>query len=210
MKRCAIIGSGDLGQLIAYHGEQTGQYQVVGYFNDFLQPGERVGHVPILGGQAHVESQFKNGQFDELFIGIGYRHLELRTALFKRFSGHIPFGKMIHPSAYVDPSCHVGEGAVLLPGCVLDRNVSIGPNVLLNTGVRIAHDSRVGGHTFVAPAVAMAGFVQVGQGCNLGINTTVIDNITIVDGVRTGGGTVVIKNLIESGLYVGAPARFIR
>jgi serine acetyltransferase len=38
----------------------------------------------------------------------------------------------------------------------------------------------------------------------------VIDNIAIAGGVKTGGGTVVIKNLTNKGLYVGNPARYIK
>jgi acetyltransferase-like isoleucine patch superfamily enzyme len=46
--------------------------------------------------------------------------------------------------------------------------------------------------------------------CILGINATVIDNITIVSNTQLGGGSVVIKNIEHSGLYVGNPTRFIR
>ena len=33
--RLAIIGSSDLGQLIAYHAKQSCNYDVVGYYDDF-------------------------------------------------------------------------------------------------------------------------------------------------------------------------------
>ena len=32
-----------------------------------------------------------------------------------------------------------------------------------------------------------------------------IDNISIISGVVTGGGTVVISNILEEGTYVGVP-----
>lgn len=210
MKKCAIIGSGDLGQLIAYHAKATCQYEVAGYFNDYLDPGEQVDGLHILGGQQDILSLFEKGVFEALFVGIGYKHFQVREKLYETFAGKIPFGKMIHPSSYVDPSCSIGEGVVILPGCVLDRNVTLEPNVLLNTGVRIAHDTRIGKHSFLAPGVVMAGFIEVGACCNIGINSTVIDNIKIVPGVQTGGGTVVNKSLSEKGLYVGVPARFVR
>ena len=55
----------------------------------------------------------------------------------------------------------------------------------------------------------MAGFVNIKVQCTIGINP-IIDNISITEETRTGGGTVVIKNIEEKGLYVGNPARFIR
>ena len=56
----------------------------------------------------------------------------------------------------------------------------------------------------------MAGFVDIKEQCIIGINSIIIDNISITEGTRTGGGTVVIKNIEEKGLYVGNPARFIK
>jgi acetyltransferase-like isoleucine patch superfamily enzyme len=62
----------------------------------------------------------------------------------------------------------------------------------------------------LSPRVALAGFVTVEEMCILGINATVIDNINIVSKTQIGGGSVVIKNIEQSGLYVGNPIRFIR
>ena len=38
----------------------------------------------------------------------------------------------------------------------------------------------------------------------------IIDNITITDEVQTGGGTIIINDILKKGLYVGNPSRFIR
>jgi sugar O-acyltransferase (sialic acid O-acetyltransferase NeuD family) len=210
MRKLAIIGSGDLGQLIAHHATTDNHYQIKGFFDDFRTCGDRVGDYPVLGNVEAILPQFHAGLFDELMIGIGYKHLAVRRALFQRFAGQVPLGRIVHSSASVDASCHLGAGIFVLPGCVLDRNVVLADNVLLNTACAIAHDSQVGAHTFLSPRVAVAGFVLIGKGCNIGINTTLIDNITIADGIQTGGGTVVIKSLVQSGLYVGNPARFVR
>ena len=51
---------------------------------------------------------------------------------------------------------------------------------------------------------------KIEEKCIIGINSTVIDNITIISNTQLGGGTVVIKNIIQSGLYVGNPQKFIR
>ena len=210
MKRLAIIGSGDLGQLIAHHAFDDNHYQIAGFFDDFRAPGDLAGDYPVLGGVEAIWSQFQAGQFDELMIGIGYKHLAVRRALFQRFFGQVPLGRIVHSSASIDASCRLGAGVFVLPGCVLDCKVVLADNVLLSTACTIAHDSQVGAHTFMSPRVAVAGFVQIGEGCNIGINTTLIDNITIGDSIQTGGGTVVIKSLGQSGLYVGNPARFVR
>ena len=210
MQRLAIIGSGDLGQLIAHHAHTDGHYTVAGFFDDYRPVGTEVLGWPILGGVEAVSAVFAAGGFDALMIGIGYKHLPMRRALFDRFRAEMPLGQVIHSSTYVDPSCRIGAGVFVLPGGVLDFNVVLEDNVLLNTGCCIAHDSVVRAHTFLSPRVAVAGFVEIGEGCNIGINTTIIDNITLAAGIQTGGGTVVTKSLTAAGLYVGAPARFVR
>lgn len=210
LKKLGIIGSGDLGQLIAHHAVQTGKYVVAGFFDDVKSVGEIAGDYKIIGSSEDVIASAESKQVDELIIAIGYKHFARRKDLFLKLLGKVKFANVIHPSSYVDFSCKLGTGIFILPGCTLDINVQLGDNVLLNTGCVIAHDSKIGAHSFLSPAVAMAGFSSVGESCNIGINTTIIDNITIGNNVQTGGATVVINDLLEPGLYVGNPARLIR
>lgn len=208
MKKLAIIGAGDLGNQIAYHAAHDGHYTPVGFFDDHNLKGNLKNNLPVLGNTNEIEQAFTEGVFDVLMIGIGYRHFEVREALFNRFYTHIPFGSVIHSSSYIDQSCKIGVGVFIYPGCVLDMNVVIANNVLLNVGCVIAHDTCIGQHTFLSPAVKIAGFVTVEEKVSLGIGTTVIDNLKIKTGVRTGGGAVVINNLEKPGLYAGIPAIF--
>lgn len=210
MKKLGIIGSGDLGQLIAFHANATEEYSVAGFFDDFKNKNDYVNNIPIIGGIADITKLFSEGIIDELIIGIGYKHFKFRKEVYEKFSSIIPMATIIHPSSYVDSSCKIGAGVFILPGCILDCNVLIKDNVLLNTACVIAHDTVVGAHTFLSPAVSIAGFVTIGECCNIGINSTIIDNIQIHPNTQTGGGTVVIKNITESGLYVGNPSKLIR
>ena len=210
MQRLAIIGSGDLGQQIAYHAESDGHYRVVGFFDDFEVRGSIKQEAPVLGGLHDLMVSYQRGEFDVIMIGIGYKHFQKRRDLFNELVQQIPLGSVLHSSSYIDKSCQIGKGAFIYPGCVLDMNVVIGDNVLLNAGCVIAHDTVVGNHTFFSPAVKVAGFVEIGECVSLGIGTTVIDNIKIKSNVRTGGGTVVINNLEQPGLYVGVPGKLIK
>ncbi len=210
MNRLAIIGSGDLGQLIAHHAQADSKMIISGYFDDYLPKGKTIKNSPILGKTSDIERLFKQGVFDKIIVGIGYQHFAFRKAIFQRFKNKIPFANILHSSCYIDASCQLGEGIFMLPNCTLDAHVCLEDNVLLNTACTIAHDSTVGRHSFLSPRVAMAGFVRLGSACNIGINTTIIDNICLADNVQTGGGTVVTKDLNKAGLYVGVPARFVR
>lgn len=210
MRRIAIVGSGHLGQQIAYHIQQDTQDIIVGFFDEFQDVGIIVKGLPILGGNNNIVAQFENNIYDALVIAVGYKHMAFRSELFNRLKEIIPFYTFIHSSTILDPSAEIGAGTIIYPGCLIDQDVVIGENVLMNVGGTIAHDSKIGDNTFLSPRVAIAGFVNVGYNCIVGINATIIDNISIVANTQLGGGTVLIKNIETPGLYVGNPARFVR
>ena len=209
MKKLAIIGAGELGKLIAYHAIADKHYSSVVFFDDYSTKTSIDGN-PVLGKIDEVEFQFKKKSFDELLVGIGYKHMSFRKKIVEKLENKIPLGQLIHSSSYVDESVTKEQGCIILPGCTIDTNVVLNKNVLLNTGCTLAHDCKIGSHSFISPAVAIAGFVSVGECCFIGINTTIIDTISIAPFSQTGGGTVVISNIEMPGLYVGNPAKFVR
>lgn len=208
-KTLAILGSGHLGQQIANYALSDGHYQKIVFFDDFSSEKEANGH-SIIGNSDTVEQEFLKQSFDELIIGVGYKHLEVRKLLFQRFKDKIPFGKVVHSSSWLDETATVADGCVIYPRCSIDANVIIEQNTILNIACTIAHDTVVSKHCFLSPRVALAGFIKIEERCILGINSTVIDNIKIKSQTQIGGGAVVIKDIENSGLYVGNPARFIR
>lgn len=208
-KTLAIIGSGHLGQQIAHYAIADHHYNKVVFYDDFTKDTEVKGF-KILGNSDSIIKGYQNNDFDEVLIGIGYKHLAVRKQLFERFSGIVPFGKIIHSTSWVDTTATVQEGCVIYPSCCIDAHAIINANTILNAACTIAHDTVIGGHCFLSPRVALAGFIKIEEMCILGINCTIIDNIKIISQTQIGGGTVVIKNIDVSGLYVGNPAKFIR
>jgi sugar O-acyltransferase (sialic acid O-acetyltransferase NeuD family) len=207
MKRLAIIGSSDLGQLIAHHISSDKQYEVVGFLDDWKEKGAETEQGRILGGLNDAISYYMEGLFECILIAIGYKHLAFRKQYYIKIVEEIPVISYVHSSCVIDSTVVLGKGAVVLPGCTIDKGVIVGENTIINTGCVIAHDTQIGPHSFLGPGVVAAGFVNVGQECFLGVHTTIIDNISIASGVQTGGGTVVIKNLLSRGVYVGCPAK---
>lgn len=209
-KRIAIIGSGDLGKSIAHYAKNNG-YTIVGYYDDF-QEANLIEGFPLLGKLNRIEEDYQHNLFEALVCAIGYKHFDFREKVYNQYHCEkgIPFATIIDKSCHVDSSAEIGEGVVLFPTAMVDKGCVIEDNVLLNVGVTIAHDSIVKRHSFLSPRVAMAGFSTIGERCMIGINSTIIDNVTIGADIRVGGGTIIIKSLTESGLYVGNPARYVK
>lgn len=198
-----------MGQQIAHYAISDNHYDKVVFFDDFTAEKE-VNGFSVLGNSEAIISEFEKKAFDEILIGIGYKHLLVRKELFERFFNKIPFGKIIHSTSWVDATASINQGCVIYPSCSIDAHAIICANTILNMACVVAHDTIVGKHSFLSPRVALAGFINIGEMCVLGINSTVIDNISIVSKTKLGGGTVVIKNIENNGLYVGNPHRFIR
>ncbi|MEO5684450.1 MAG: acetyltransferase [Chitinophagaceae bacterium] len=210
MSRLAIIGSNDLGKLIAHHALQSG-WNVVGFFDNKKEKGIAIDNYgDILGAVDQIELFYKGGKLDCIINGVGYTQFEYRQKVFDSLKGKVPFANVIHNNTYVDKSVSLGEGIFILPGTTLDMNVKIRDNVLLNTGCNIAHDSEIMEHTFIAPGVTIAGNVQVGN-CNfIGVGSTILDGIRTCPKVVVGGGALVSKNITDPGVYIGIPARRIK
>lgn len=203
-KKLAIIGSGDLAKLISFHAGLLG-YDIFGYFDDFAAKGNEVFDGKEVKDTIDNIEYYEN-EFDFIIIGIGYKYLRFRKKIYNKLSTKFKFLNIIHKSVVICSSVQIGDGNLILPGCVFDDGVNIGNNNVFNTGVIIAHDTSVSSHSFYGPGVNLAGFVVLGECCFFGINSTIIDNITICDDVQTGGGAVITKNIMESGLYLGVPA----
>lgn len=210
MNSVAIIGAGALGQHIAHYLNQSPDYNIAGFYDDYQLKNQLVNDIPVLGPLSQIEQDFKESVFDSLLIGIGYNHMEFRQQLLTKFLPAIPFATYIHPTCFVDPSVEIGAGVIALPGCIFDKKVKIGNNIFFNIGCMLAHDTQVNDNCFFGPGVKVAGFVTIERNCFLGINATIINNISLEGNIRLGGGTVVTSNLVQEGLYVGAPAKRIK
>jgi sugar O-acyltransferase (sialic acid O-acetyltransferase NeuD family) len=210
MKTLAIIGSGNLGQQIAHYALSDKHYSRVVFFDDFSNESQ-VNGMEIIGKTDSIEKAFSENLFNEIIIGIGYKHLSVKKEMYDNLiRKKLPFARIIHSSCWVDKSATIENGCIIYPGCLIDANAVIKANTVLNIGCTIAHDSTIESHCFLSPRVAVAGFVNVGEQCFLGINSTIIDSISIIEKTRIGGATVVVKSIEKSGLYVGNPAKFLK
>ena len=83
----------------------------------------------------------------------------------------------------------------------------IGKGCIINTGATVDHDNQIGDYVHISPGVHLAGTVNIGKGVWLGIGSIVSNNLHVADDCMIGVGAVVIKDITESGTYVGNPAR---
>jgi len=121
--------------------------------------------------------------------------------------------------------------------CFLDDNVFVGPFCEIQKGVKIGKNTRIQSHTFICELVTIGKNCFIGHGVmfvndlfseggpsgdsskwretiiednvSIGSNATILP-VKICKNVVIGAGSVVTKDIVESGIYAGNPAKKLR
>ncbi len=154
-------------------------------------------------------NDIQNGKHIPIALGVGDN--QVRSKLFEKIQ---PSGftiiTLVHPTAVVSPTAHIGEGTVVMPNVVINAKASVGNGVILNTGCIIEHECRIKDFVHISPNAALAGNVHVDELTHIGLGTNVIQNITIGKNVLIGAGSVVIRHIPSDVTAVGNPTKIIK
>lgn len=145
------------------------------------------------------------------FIAIGLP--SVREQICRKFSKPtVTWPCLVHPSVVYDARdrrVRLGEGAILFPGSTLTTNIHIGRHVHVNVGCSINHDVLISNFCTISPGVHLAGNVRLSERVFIGIGAVLIENVSVCADAVIGAGAVVVRNIVESGTYVGRPAKKI-
>lgn len=122
-----------------------------------------------------------------------------------------------------------------LYGCKIGSNCFIGPFVEIQAGAKIGDNCKIQSHSFICDLVTIGnncfighgvmfvndkfsqggpargdkskyGSTVIGNNVSIGSNATILP-VNICDNVVIGAGSVVTKDIVHSGTYVGNPAK---
>jgi len=117
----------------------------------------------------------------------------------------------IHPSVHImDDNIQVGVGSFIGANSILTTNIKLGNHALLNRGNHIGHDSVAGNFFSMMPCAVIGGNVTLGDNVYLGSCSNVREKINVNSNVLIGMNAAVVKDITESGTYVGVPAKKIK
>lgn len=136
-----------------------------------------------------------------------------RPSLRKKIAGQLlvnpklHFPNLILSKTAVCEDVKMGQGCIISMGVEISTNVVIGDFAFINLHSGICHDGCLGDYVTLSPDVRLAGNVKVGNGCDLGLGTKVIQGITIGENTRTGAGSVVVRDILGNCTVKGIPAK---
>lgn len=198
MNRLVIIGTGGHGKVIADNALKNGYTNIC--FVDDTAMGECMGF-PIIGTCSDLE-KLNDGTTD-FIIGIGNN--ATRKTIAEKYD--VNWVTLIHPSAQIAVNVVIGKGTVVMAGAVVNACSSIGEHCIINTCAIVEHDNVLEDHVHISPNATLGGTVRIGECSWIGLGAVVINNIDICADVIVGAGAAVVKNITQSGTYVGVPAR---
>ncbi len=192
-----IIGAGGHGRVAADIAALVGYGEV-----SFLDDGKEA-EGNVLG---RVDSFADYTETHDFFVGIGNNGIRERI-MTRLTEGGANIVSLIHPNAAVGSHVTIGRGTVVMAGTVINTGAKIGMGVIINTASSVDHDCSLEDYVHISVGAHLAGTVAVGRGTMIGTGAAVINNLTIAGDTVIGAGAVVVKNILESGIYVGNPAR---
>ena len=90
---------------------------------------------------------------------------------------------------------------------VISHIVNVHLVCIVNTCSSIDHDCKVEDYCHIAVGAHLAGEVTVERQAWIGAGATVSNHIRICTNCMIGAGAVVVKDIMESGTYIGVPAK---
>ena len=197
-----IIGAGGHGKVIADIALRMKKWEYIAFLDDSENVKISMG-IEIIDKSTSVSKYIEDY---DIFVGIGNNVVRKKVQEELEDLGAI-IPVLIHPSAIIGEQVYLGAGTVVMAGAVINCCTKIGKGCIINTASTIDHDNKIDDYVHISPGAHLAGTVRVGSGTWLGIGSVVINNINIINECKIGAGAVVIKDITETGTYIGIPAR---
>ena len=202
-KSVVIIGASGHGKVIADIIVNSDD-KVLGFLDDSDDvQGKKIIGFPVLGKIA----DFDNYRDCEFVIAIGNPYIR------EKISNELPvkWYTAIHPTAVISSlDVEIGEGTVIMANAVVNPSARIGKHCIINTGAIVEHDNILEDYVHLSPNVTLAGIVKVGKSTHIGAGSCTKQVLNIASNCVIGAGSVIVKDITESGTYVGVPARKIK
>lgn len=145
---------------------------------------------------------------DKYFIGfMDHRKDQLIGAL-ARFE--LYFDNVVHKNAYISPYATIGMGNFVGANSTIAPAVKLGDFNFINRNCSVGHHTLIGNSNKTGPGVTICSLCNIADKNALGANCTIVPELNIISEVEIGAGAVVTKDISESGLYVGVPAKLVQ
>ena len=210
MKDLYIIGAGGFGREVAWIVERINSIKPTWNLKGFIDDnetlwGSKEGEYHVFGGCEYLSA------LEDVYAVCAVGSSNVRKKIIEKLKDtSVKFATLIDPSVLYSNSVKIGEGAIVCAGTIITVDVNIGDHVIVNLDCKIGHDAVIDNFVTIYPSVNVSGNVLIGECSELGTGTQIIQGKKVISNTIIGAGAIVVKDCIESGTYVGSPAKKIK
>lgn len=210
MKDLYIIGAGGFGREVAWIVERINSIKPTWNLKGFIDDnetlwGSKEGEYHVFGGCECLST------LEDVYAVCAVGSSNVRKKIIEKLKDtSVKFATLVDPSVLYSNSVKIGEGAIVCAGTIITVNVNIGDHVIVNLDCTIGHDAVIDDFVTIYPSVNVSGNVLIGECSELGTGTQIIQGKKVISNTIIGAGAIVVKDCIESGTYVGSPAKKIK
>ena len=202
-----IFGTGKLARLASYVLTHDSPHEVVGFTVDgaYLEY-RNLQRLPVVPFE-EVARTFPPEE-TRMIVPLGWTNInglraEKQTAA--RAKGY-SFISYVSSRANTWPDLDLGDNCMIFEGTVIEPFVRIGNGTIIRSGSHVSHNVAIDNYCFIAPCACIGGSSRIGERCFIGINSTIGPSIQLARRCVIGGGSVVMADTKENGVYMGVPA----
>lgn len=165
-----------------------------------------------------VDDEFANefakpiSDFDpsEYYMMVAVADCRQRFDIVQKLPKETQYFTFIHPTALIMKNdVEIGLGSFIGAYSILTTNIKIGSHAILNRGNHIGHDTVIGDYFSAMPGAIVSGNVRIYDLVYMGTNSSIKEKISIHSLATIGSNAAVVKNINESGTFVGVPAKIL-
>ena len=205
MKDLYIIGAGGFGREVAWLVSRINEVQPTWNFLGFIDDDPTLKGKEIDGYTVAGNCDYLNEQND-VYCVCAVGAAAVRKKIISKLK-NIQFATLIDPSVQMSSLVSVGEGSIICAGTIITVDVQIGNHVIVNLDCTIGHDAVLEDFVTLYPSVNVSGQCHIGEAVELGTGMQIIQGRGVCKDTIVGAGAVVVKDITESGTYVGVPAK---
>lgn len=198
-KKLILIGASGHGKVIADIAKKNGYSEIA-----FLDDNEAIRQC---AGYAVLDKTDAAIRFSDCDFIVSIGNAKVRQRLQEQLERDgLSVVTLIHPNAIIADGVEIGKGTVVMAGAVVNPYAVIGQGCIINTCASVDHDCNIEDYVHVSVGSHVAGTVRIGKRTWIGAGAVVRNNLSICADCMLGAGAVIVKDITESGIYVGVPA----
>jgi len=207
MNQLIIVGAGGFGREVSHWVTQNPshglEYSIKGFLDDNPKAlGNYRNYPPIIGSI----KKYKPDAADIFVCGLGIPAQKM-AAITLLLNKGAKFMNLIHPSVVFGGNIKLGSGVVIAPHVTISADIALADFVTVDSNSVLGHDSKIGAWSHVGNLCSLTGGVTLEDGVFIGAHSVILPNITIGENALVGAGSVVTKNVLETLVVFGNPAK---